>query len=222
MSPSLSFPADLCLLNGHLSTRSFIEFTGKPSTNDFEVLKMVQNVAVDATKFPHVARWARCVSFYADKKLLATSQSEIANLIIRAAYVSIASCPKKEEEVDLFGSDEEDNAEAEALKAQRLAEYQKKKSIKPAVIAKSLVTIDVKPWEETTDLAEMEKLVRGIEMDGLVWGTSKLVPVGYGIRKLQISCAIEDAKVSTDSIEEIILGFEEHVQSMDIVSFNKL
>lgn len=33
----------------------------------------------------------------------------------------------------------------------------------------------------------LEKKVREIEMDGLVWGASKLVPIGYGIRKLQIT-----------------------------------
>jgi translation elongation factor EF-1beta len=33
---------------------------------------------------------------------------------------------------------------------------------------------------------------------------------------------IEDAKVSTDALEEEITGFEDLVQSIDIVAFNKL
>lgn len=44
----------------------------------------------------------------------------------------------------------------------------------------------VKPWDDETDMKEMENKVRSIEMDGLIWGASKLVPVGYGINKLQI------------------------------------
>ena len=32
----------------------------------------------------------------------------------------------------------------------------------------------------------MLKEVKTIEMEGLVWGASKLVPVGYGIKKLQV------------------------------------
>ena len=36
----------------------------------------------------------------------------------------------------------------------------------------------------------MEDNVRAIEHDGLVWGASKLVPIGYGIRKLQITLVI--------------------------------
>lgn len=55
--------------------------------------------------------------------------------------------------------------------------------------------LDVKPWDDETDLGEMEKRVRTIELDGLLWGASKLVPVGYGIKKLQICCVVEDDKV---------------------------
>lgn len=56
--------------------------------------------------------------------------------------------------------------------------------------------LDVKPWDDETDLGQMEKMVRTIELDGLLWGTSKLVPVGYGIKKLVIMCVVEDDKVS--------------------------
>ncbi|KAM0683373.1 Translation elongation factor 1 beta [Mitosporidium daphniae] len=222
MSSVLTFPADFPVLNEHLSTRSFIEFTGKPSSADVEVLKSLGASPVDAKLYPHVARWARCVAFNVEKKSICNSQCEIANLILKTASVSVSSSKANDDDVDLFGSDEEEDAEAEALKAKRLAEYNAKKAAKPVVIAKSLVTMDVKPWEDTTDLVEMEKCIREIEMDGLVWGSSKLVPIGYGIRKLQISCAIEDAKVSMDSVEELIVGFEDLVQSIDIVSFNKL
>ena len=38
----------------------------------------------------------------------------------------------------------------------------------------------MKPWDDETDLAEMERLVRGIEMDGLVWGGAKQIPIVYG------------------------------------------
>ena len=47
-------------------------------------------------------------------------------------------------------------------------------------VAKSVVTLQVKPWDDETDMAKLEEGVRSIEVDGLVWGASKLVPVGYG------------------------------------------
>lgn len=36
----------------------------------------------------------------------------------------------------------------------------------------------------------LEDSVRSVEMPGLVWGASKLVPIGYGIRKLQITLVV--------------------------------
>ncbi|CAG8706643.1 6645_t:CDS:2, partial [Scutellospora calospora] len=111
--------------------------------------------------------------------------------------------------------------EEERRKAELLEAYHKKKAAKPKVIAKSMVCLDVKPWEDTTDLVEMEKLVREICLDGLKWGASKLIPIGYGIKKLQISCVVEDDKIGIDDLEEKITSFEDHVQSVDVVSFNK-
>lgn len=122
----------------------------------------------------------------------------------------------------MFGSEEED-PEVERAKAERLAAYQAKKAAKgPGPIAKSSVVIDVKPWDDETDLAAMEKAVREITMEGLLWGASKLVPIGYGIKKLQISCVIEDDKVGLDMINDAICELEELVQSVDVVSFNKV
>jgi translation elongation factor EF-1beta len=33
--------------------------------------------------------------------------------------------------------------------------------------------LDIKPWDDETDMKEMERLVRTIEMEGLVWGAGK-------------------------------------------------
>jgi translation elongation factor EF-1beta len=66
----------------------------------------------------------------------------------------------------------------------------------------------------------LEAAVRSIEKDGLVWGASKLVPVGYGIKKLQINLVIEDDKISLSDLEEEIAEFEDYIQSTDIVSYS--
>lgn len=68
----------------------------------------------------------------------------------------------------------------------------------------------------------MEAEVRGIEKDGLVWGASKLVAVGFGIKKLQINLVVEDDKVSLDELQEQIQEFEDYVQSTDVVAMQKL
>ena len=82
----------------------------------------------------------------------------------------------------------------------------------------------------------LEDSVRSIEKDGLVWGASKLVPIGFGIKKLQINIVIgmqssyifylpgllklvpEDEKISTDDLQEEIQGFDDYVQSTDILA----
>ncbi|XP_078248188.1 elongation factor 1-delta isoform X10 [Pogona vitticeps] len=128
----------------------------------------------------------------------------------------------EDDDIDLFGSDEEEDQEAARIREERLKQYAEKKSKKPGLIAKSSILLDVKPWDDETDMAKMEECVRSVQMDGLVWGASKLVPVGYGIKKLQIQCVVEDDKVGTDILEEEITKFEDYVQSVDIAAFNKI
>nr|CAD7200660.1 unnamed protein product [Timema douglasi] len=118
-----------------------------------------------------------------------------------------------------------EDTEAAKVREERLKAYAEKKSKKPALIAKSSIVLDVKPWDDETDMKEMEAKVRTIVMDGLIWGASvytKLVPVGYGIHKLTIMCVVEDEKVSVDLLVEKIQDFEDFVQSVDIAAFNKI
>ena len=49
----------------------------------------------------------------------------------------------------------------------------------------------------------------------LLCHVAKQVPVAYGIKKLQISCVVEDDKIGTDFLEESITAFEDHVSFHD-------
>lgn len=138
--------------------------------------------------------------------------------------INPAAAPEDDDEVDLFGSDEEEEEDPEvvAQREQRLADYKKKKEGKAKPAAKSIVTMDVKPWDDETDLEELKANVLAIEMDGLVWGGSKFVAVGFGIKKLQVNVVIEDEKVSLDDLQAKIEEDEDHVQSTDIAAMQKL
>jgi len=128
-----------------------------------------------------------------------------------------------DDDVDLFGSDdEEDSEEKKRITEERLKAYHEKKAKKPKVIAKTSVLLDVKPWDDETDLDAMLAEVKSIEMEGLVWGASKKVPIGYGISKLQVMCTVEDEKVSVDELSEKIEAFEDFVQSVDVAAMNKI
>lgn len=140
------------------------------------------------------------------------------------AAAAAAAAEEDDDDVDLFGSDDEEvDEEAEKLKEQRLAEYRAKKAAKgPGPAAKSIVTIDVKPWDDETDLEAMVEGVKAIDIDGLVWGGHQFIPIGYGIKKLQINCVVEDAKVSMDDVQEQIADLEDYVQSSDVAAMQKL
>jgi translation elongation factor EF-1beta len=163
------------------------------------------------------------------------------------SYNFLASSAKEEveedEDIDLFGDseDEDEVAEQERIKAERIAAYNAKKAAKEEkkgkIIAKSNIILDIKPWDDETDMNDLESEVRYAEalrqrknrsvfrkitIDGLLWGTGKLVAIGYGIKKLQITTVVEDDKVSTEDLEDQITALEDYVQSVDIVAFNKI
>jgi len=141
----------------------------------------------------------------------------------KAAPAPAAAAADDDDDVDLFGSDdEEEDAEKARITAERLKAYAEKKSKKPALIAKTSVLFDVKPWDDETDMDEMLKCVKSIEMDGLVWGANKLVPIGYGIKKLQVMCTVEDEKVSIEELGEKMEEFEDFIQSVDVNAMNKI
>lgn len=200
-----------------------------PSQADVATFKALK-VAPDSARYPYAARWHRHISSYQNEFSTlpgdATKEYSTYGPETTEASLNPVKAPAAEEndedDIDLFGSDEEEDPEAERIRNERLAEYQKKKEGKVKPAAKSVVTLDVKPWDDETDMKALEAAVRNIEKDGLVWGASKLQPVGFGIKKLQINLVIEDDKVGLTELQEEIEGFEEFVQSSDIVAMQKL
>jgi len=134
------------------------------------------------------------------------------------------SAPKDENEIDLFGDNEtEEDTAAEEERERRAQEALAKKAASgKVVVGKSMITFDVKPFDDETDLGVMEVNVRSIVLDGLEWKASELVPIAYGIKKLRIKCVVFDDKVSVDDVQELIEAFDEIVQSVDVAAFNKL
>jgi elongation factor 1-beta len=155
-----------------------------------------RSAAPDAKEYPHVARWySHIASWEADHaNLHGDAQSapllslEEAKEPAAAQAAAAGAEAEDDDDVDLFGSDDEEaDAEAERVKQERVAAYQAKKADKAAAnaaagkdapVAKSVVTMQVKPWDDETDMEALEQSVRSIEKDGLVWGLSKLVPIG--------------------------------------------
>ncbi|KAF3020125.1 Translation elongation factor 1 beta [Neopestalotiopsis sp. 37M] len=196
---------------------------------DVATFKALQS-APDATEYPHAARWYKHIATYEDEFASLPGDASMPYTTYGPeASEGIANPVKKPaaaddgDEEDLFGSDT-DGEDPEAIKAreERLAAYREKKAAKPKTIAKTVVIMDVKPWDDETDMVGLESLVRGIDKDGLVWGASNLVAVGFGIKKLQINLVIEDEKISLTELQDEIQEFEDYVQSTDIATMQKL
>ncbi|WFD29831.1 Translation elongation factor 1 beta [Malassezia sp. CBS 17886] len=204
----------LAKFDSFLGSKSYID-GHEPSQADVAVFEAVSSP--DAGKYPNVARWHEHItSFQGQHGSLPGDKAKAAELL---SFTSEAD----EDDVDLFGSDDEVDEEAERVKAERVKEYEQRKAAKgPRPTAKSVVTFEVKPWDDETDMGELEKEVRAIDMDGLVWGVSKLVPIGYGVSKLQITIVVEDDKVSMDDLQERVQEIEDFVQSSDIAAMQKL
>ncbi|KAF3049873.1 Translation elongation factor 1 beta [Didymella keratinophila] len=222
--------AGLTLLNNWVKTRSYIVgYT--PSQADVKVFQQIKQIPAPE-KFPYAWRWYNHIlTFEGEFETLPGDPTKEATAYgpeSSELTLNPAAAPEKEaeaeddDEVDLFGSDDEVDEEAERIKAERLAEYNKKKAGKVKPAAKSIVTLDVKPWDDETNMDELKANVLSIEKDGLVWGASKLVAVGFGIKKLQINLVVEDDKVSLDELQQQIEEFEDHVQSTDVVAMQKL
>merc|ERR1712142_1164051 len=221
MFGGLKSAAGVKALNEFLAEHSYIEgFV--PSQADTAVFEALAGAPKSDT--PHALRWYNHIkSFAAGMKQFPKAEKDASAYVSGGAAADAAPAAEDDDDVDLFGSDEEeDDEEKKRITEERLAAYAAKKAKKPALIAKTSVLLDVKPWDDETDLDEMLKCVKSIEMDGLVWGANKKIPIGYGISKLQVMCTVEDAKVSVDELGEKIEGFEDFVQSVDVAAMNKI
>jgi len=157
-----------------------------------------------------------------------------------------------DDDFDMFGDEEEEDedsgaivndmgetaAEVKAAEARRermaaaaalKAAADAKKNAGKAVVKKekppeqSLMVLDVKPWEEDTDLVMVWKEICKTEQPGLTWGQGyKLEPLAYGIKKLVMTVVITDSLVLMDDVTEKIEAFEDWVQSVEVASMTKI
>ncbi|CAA2968930.1 elongation factor 1-delta 1-like [Olea europaea subsp. europaea] len=225
---NLNSDAGLNNLDEYLSTRSYI--TGYQASKD-DIIVYASLAKPPSAEYVNLSRWYNHI----DALLRISGVSgegcgvrvEGSSPVSEAVVTPPAADNKEsavenddEDDVDLFGEETEEEKKAAEERAAAVKASGKKKES-----GKSSVLLDVKPWDDETDMKKLEEAIRSVQMDGLHWGASKLVPVGYGIKKLQIMLTIVDDLVSVDDLIENYLTVEpvnEYVQSCDIVAFNKI
>ena len=194
---------------------------------------------------PNAFRWAKHISALTGIQLGAGAASSAAAPAKKAAAAA-------DDDFDMFGDEEEEDedsgaivndmgetaAEVKAAEARRermaaaaalKAAADAKKNAGKAVTKKekppeqSLMVLDVKPWEEDTDLVMVWKEICKTEQPGLTWGQGyKLEPLAYGIKKLVMTVVITDSLVLMDDVTEKIEAFEDWVQSVEVASMTKI
>ncbi|GFZ13046.1 translation elongation factor EF1B/ribosomal protein S6 family protein [Actinidia rufa] len=158
--------------------------------------------------FPNASQWYHCVS-----SKLATRFPGKAVGVRTAGQADLAEAAPAKVEKEAPAGDDDDDLDLFADETE-----EEKKAAEQREAAKA-------PAKKKENMKKLEESVRSIEMPGLLWGASKLVPVGYGIKKLQIMMTIVDDLVSVDTLIEERLTVEpinEYVQSCDIAAFNKI
>jgi len=105
----------------------------------------------EVARYPHAYRWYTHISSYEPEFSTLAGDPSKAFTTYGPEKTEGESLPKdapaeEEEEEDLFGSDESEDEEAKKVKEANLAAYKKKKEGKTKPAAKSIVTLEVKPW----------------------------------------------------------------------------
>ena len=125
------------------------------------------------------------------------------------------------EKMEKEEKEEKEDPEKVRITTKNIKEYVDKMCKHPT-IAKTSVLFDIMPCDSETDLEEMLEKVREIKMAGLLWGSSRRLPVGFGIDKMQLMCTVEDDKVSIEELCEKMEAFKDLVQSAEVSVMNKI
>mmetsp|Transcript_15847 Transcript_15847/g.25882 ORF Transcript_15847/g.25882 Transcript_15847/m.25882 type:complete len:218 (-) Transcript_15847:43-696(-) len=208
----LNTPAGLGKLNGYLSLRSYV--VGYfPTQADVELAHALKDVKLCEKKQTHAVRFLKHInSFTAAEQKAWPSEGT-------------AAVEADEDEMDLFASDdEEDEAAAAALQEKIAAEKAARKAGKGKG-ERSLIVLEVKPFDAETDLEKMAKGIKTIEHEGIQnWGQEyKLIPVAFGIKKLAISAVVYDNLMDVDTLSDLIESkYGDDVQSIDVQAMSKV
>lgn len=130
-----------------------VQYREAASQADVVTYKAISS-APDAEKYPHLARWYKHIASYESE--FSSLPGDSSKPYTAYGPAELASRPKEEksgddDDIDLFGSDDEEDDQAAKEQAAKLAELKKKKEGegKPKAVAKSFVTLEVKPWGES-------------------------------------------------------------------------
>jgi len=132
-----------------------------------------------------------------------------------------------DDDFDVFGDDDEEEDEKPKESRKEMLERLKKEAVerttKKEAKQRTLVAIEVKPWDTEQDLMVLwKKITTTIAQEGLIWGQGcNLVEVAFGIKKIQTTFTMGVSN-SSDDVVEAIQALEDEVQSVEVLTMNVL
>ena len=202
----------------------------QPSQDDAEAFaKFVEAKAVpDQDKYPSVWAWYSLMVLFEDEVIKSWKPQGKQEQHKKEKGGKGGKKDKKEDknekaeedDLDLFGEETEEDKKA---KEEMKKKNKDKKGKKKKEVDKSHVILEIKGWDAEQDLEALaKKIISTIKMDGLSWNTGyKLEEVAFGIKKLVIAFLAEDEKVSVQEIIDTLESWQDEIQSVETVSFNK-
>jgi elongation factor 1-beta len=148
-------------LEAHLAGKTYV--SGDAITKDD--IKVFAAVPLKpGAEFPNAARWYETISAAVASRF--PGKAVGVNLPAGSAPAAAAPAAEAEDDddLDLFGDETEEDKKAADERAAAKASSKKKES------GKSSVFMDVKPWDDETDMKKLEEAVRSVQMEGLTWG----------------------------------------------------
>lgn len=233
-----------------MGSRSYVEGFSFSSA-DSEVFAKFGGQIPDSNKAPHSYRWYIHIAALSGVRGLPIGAASVAApAAASSATKEIAPPAAKKEAVkkaddddddfDVFGDDDdeeeeeyvpkvyddevvEEGKESRAEMLQRLKKEAEVRTAQKEAKQRTLVAIEIKPWDIEQDLMVLwKKVTQTIVQDGLKWGEScNLADVAFGIKKIQTTFVMGVAN-SSDDVVEAILAMEDEVQSCEVVSMNVL
>lgn len=129
---------------------------------------------------------------------------------------------KKDDEIDLFGDEDEVSVPAKKPESKKPKKDEKPK--KKEKVEKTFVILDIKPYDTEFELTSLVPMLKEkIKIESLVWAEKQeLKPVAFSIKKLVISATQEDRQCESDQLCEMIQdAFPDDVQSVDVSQIQK-
>ena len=217
--------AKLTELEGKLKDNAFIKGQA-PGAEDADTLALFKanKFVPDQAKHPNVWAWYALVVLFEDEVVASWKVAE-------EKKGKKEKGGKKEEKKEEKAADDDFDPFAEETEEdkQKLKELKEKKGEKKGdkkkkkEVQKSLVLLEVKGWESDQDLDALALKIQTLKMEGLQWKSEyKLQEVAFGVKKIIIGMIVEDEIVSVDDVIDKLQAWEDEVQSVDILSFNKL